>query len=121
MAQAGEIVGVISKGHEAVDTRLLDEHHPVPAFVLGADQQIAAVTIENHRAATFRQPWQCVRDIQIIGVGAADRVRRGQRRRAGIVGNLAKTQEVEHDNGAGKASHHQGTASRLAGVDVTGH
>src|SRR5689334_8194735 len=90
------VVGVGREVEEVLDAGLVDEHDEVPALVFGSDEVVAAVADELDRPSGGVEKRQGVTYVAVVGISAGDRGGWRKLGKLGVVGPLAKAQEVEH-------------------------
>src|SRR5689334_18791612 len=97
MANAGEISFRDREGHESADALLANEQRTIPTLIVRPDQESSALANEHQIASALSEQRQGVRDVALVCRGARDRLRGSELRARRIIRNVAKTQQVEHD------------------------
>ena len=106
MNQTGEVGLVAGEGKERGHARLPNQHGHVPSLIGRTDQAGAARTEKQDIAATLTQVGQCMLDIAVEGIRAADRYCWRESGVTRIIGDLPEPQQIEHDDSAGPLALH---------------
>jgi hypothetical protein len=123
VSHPGEVLGVPSERHEIGHATLPDEQGCIPALFWRADEKRAAPAAEEQASTARAEEGLRVLHVRPIYLLVRDGPRRRQVGGRGVVGHVAKTQKVQHDDLARDAAHHERSSSSVCRfqVSVVGH